>query len=501
LNHAVRYRAAIRPYFSEPASQPVRRIAYLIVTIACVAAWIAHAASGPPVFPVDDAYITAQNARVFAGATDVSYGVSSFVGATSPLHLLLVGLASFVMAGSWALHTVMWLAITAYALGLARLAFVHKASLAVAIAFVVAGCFAAEAPHQLLNGLETGLALAALTWVLALAAERHRATAILCGLLPFIRPELVAVSGLVMGVLAYEHWRARERPLQRITRDFVVAAAVALPLLVLLWVTTGAPVPTSVGAKRYWFAEGCLDSSLKWQWVRANAWDFLGMCGVLSTGIFLLTLTKLGRVGLLFIVILLVAYYREFPGALAHFDHRYLYVVLPFLLFGVISAIDFERVLVRRIAVGIVVLSAVMSLASIPMMLRRRAHYTAFTQEELATVSSWAHDFIPPGSRILIHDAGFIAYATDFPLVDVVGLKRPKSAAIHKELTWPTCGRDRGEAIHRIAMDGHAEYLVVLREWDGLFHITRALRRHGWGVEKLRSAIDRGYEVYKLTAP
>jgi hypothetical protein len=502
---AARPRPTLRTHLLEPAAAQHRLALYGLIVASGVVLWTVHAMSGPPVFPVDDAYITLHNARVLAGATDVNYaGVSAFVGATSVVHLLLVAALATVMPAAWALHAVMWLAVIGYALGLARLAFAFKASLLQALAFVVAGSLVAELPHQLLNGLETGLALAAMIWTLDCAAREHRVTAsVLCGTLPFIRPELAAVGALVLATQAIMRWQNRNstRWWLGVLRDCATAVAAALPWLLVLWAATGSPLPSSVSAKRYWFAEGCLDPTIKWHWVTDNTWNFIGMTGVLAASAILLTLTRLGRAGLIFIAALLVAYYREFPGALAHFDHRYLYVVLPFLLFAPASCFAASRSLIRHGATAIVAISAALGLVTIPAMWRRHTYYMEFTRDELSTVARWANDFIPAGSTVLVHDAGYIAAATNHTLIDVVGLKRPRSIDEHRRLTWPSCGRRRGEAIERIARETRPQFVIVLRDWNRLFRITPALRERGWNLQKVRSGGDAGYEVFKVSPP
>src|SRR3982074_3352560 len=52
---------------------------------------------GAPVFPVDDAYITAHNAQVLHWGQDPNFADSpALAGATSPFHLALVALLMFV---------------------------------------------------------------------------------------------------------------------------------------------------------------------------------------------------------------------------------------------------------------------------------------------------------------------------------------------------------------------------------------------------------------------
>jgi hypothetical protein len=66
-----------------------QQVAYVVATlfVCSLAAW--HATmSHPPVFPVDDAYITLHNAEVLYDAVDPNYtGTPALVGSTSPIHV------------------------------------------------------------------------------------------------------------------------------------------------------------------------------------------------------------------------------------------------------------------------------------------------------------------------------------------------------------------------------------------------------------------------------
>jgi hypothetical protein len=61
-----------------------------------------------------------------------------------------------------------------------------------------------------------------------------------------------------------------------------------------------------------------------------------------------------------------------------------------------------------------------------------------------------------PGQPIIMaHDAGYPSYAGRFHLVDLVGLKTPEAVEIHKQMTFPSVGRLRGDAVAAIAEKFH----------------------------------------------
>ena len=147
------------------------------------------------------------------GADPIQGGgvASALNGATSIVHLALIALLLLALPPPFALYGAMWLGVLAYALGLVRLCQVGRVPPLAAPLVVLAGLLIGQGPYQLTNGLETGLAMAAVVWALALALEdtarRSRLLAGLCGTLPFVRPELGLLGLLLLVVSALRHRR------------------------------------------------------------------------------------------------------------------------------------------------------------------------------------------------------------------------------------------------------------------------------------------------------
>jgi hypothetical protein len=80
----------------------------------------------------------------------------------------------------------------------------------------------------------------------------------------------------------------------------------------------------------------------------------------------------------------------------------------------------------------------------------------------------------------------------------MVGLKTPRVVQIHEDVTLPSAGARRPEAINLVALQERPDYLIVLDGWDGVFRITDSLRGHGWAVDPLRPG---AYAVYALAPP
>ncbi len=462
-----------------------------------------------PVFPLDDAYITIHNAQVLHWGHDPNFvGTPALVGATSPIHLAIVSVLMFCLSPPWALETAALLGVLALALGISRLARSQGVPPGPALLLNIAALLAAHIPHQLMNGLETGWAMAGITWTFALVSEMKPSSSVaagaLCGTLPFLRPELAALSLMLLPLPALIHgrsagnWRTASVLLGRCLAAALLAA---LPWLVWQLLSTGHVAPATIAAKRYWFAEADLPPEVKWHFTVGNLIAFVMGCGPLALGALFLPFTGIGRIGMAFTGIMLAAYYCQFPGALGHNQARYLTILAPILVFGAASAF---RLLRRwpapsRWASLYILVAAAQAVLLAPATWREHTGLQNVTKVELAGVARWCSDNLPPNSRLLIHDAGYISYGTHFQMTDVVGLKTPANVTLHRDWTYPTGGKARRMAVAAAARHAGSEYLVVLDLWDGIYSITDGLRRCGWTVDALRT--KGAYRVYRIAAP
>lgn len=225
--------------FADPADRAsVRHGIYAVAVVLLAIGW-----SGD--FPLDDAYITMHNARALLRGWDGTYGVSPLVGATSLVHLALMAALGLIMPLPYAAMTICLAAALAYAVGLDRL--VRRAGTGgwQALVLTLAGLLAGTLPTLMANGLETGLACAAVTWLLLL----DRRLPLLAGIAPFIRPELAILAGLAM--VRTLHGASHARRL----RAMAWALAGALPFAAWSWLETGHVVPATMAAKLAFFRE------------------------------------------------------------------------------------------------------------------------------------------------------------------------------------------------------------------------------------------------------
>jgi len=457
---------------------------------------------GHPLLPIDDAYITVHDAQVLMlhGGHDPNYlGVSPLDGETSLVHLALVAL--FIpLGGEWASYVVSWLAILAYVLGVIRLTRVLKLGF-IGMALMVGIAITTGAMgYQLLNGLETGLAMATGVWLLALALEREHLIwfGLLCGTAPFVRPELGLLSVLLIGVVGWQLVRARDyRDLALVLIAAVVAAA---PWLLWSGLATGHLLPTTISAKAAWFAEQGLPTSIKRHVFWLAFWNFGRQVGPLLLVAPFLLAFLVGRVALFFGLAFYGVYFYRYSEELSFYFYRYQYVLIPVLLVGLAWLVARSSRLWR--GAGLLLASASLVFALVTF----SGHWAAwtgsrkFTATQLRPVAEWADAHIPKTAVVMIHDAGYISFGSDLHLVDLVGLKTPVAVELNKrdiaaETDWP----GRANALGSFARLEHPQYLIVLKGWDYDFGITQALRLKGWRLTALRVVSGPvGYNVYAM---
>jgi hypothetical protein len=460
------------------------------------------------IFPIDDAYILTHNLKVLhEGGKDVNFvGSPVLSGVTSLPHFSLIALVSLFTNPLIAQYIVAWFAALLYAFGLIKLAFLNGLSNIQTMTFVLLGLVLGEVPHQLLNGLETGIALAAIAWILVLLIDKPkgRSLPLLCGCLPFIRPELAALSLLVLLNIGWIFWQEKKNKvdfLANFSRSLVFMLIGASSWLLWYFYSIGSPYPNTIMAKKIFFAENNFPWLLKIRLIIMACFIFAVSLGPIIAIILVWLKSSIGKISLAFTIIFLLAYF-QFPGALWHNDYRYLYVLVPLFLSGIPFCLRNESKLLRVAGSCILVISLGYSLFFFPARLKLHLDRCNITTTELDGAARWCQINLPHQAKLLVHDIGYLSFSTDFKLVDAVGLKTPEAIKFHRRYTYPTGGRERSTAISDIASLLQPGYLVVLNGWDKLFHITTGLQQHGWQLKPLRENLanhNNFYLVYKLS--
>lgn len=110
--------------------------------------------------------------------------------------------------------------------------------------------------------------------------------------------------------------------------------------------------------------------------------------------------------------------------------------------------------------------------------------------------SAWCRQNLPKGSKLLVHDAGYIAFSTNFQLVDMVGLKTPSAIPLNRDITYPGAGQDRSKAVSRLAEKSDCDYLILVNDWPPIETLVSDLSRMGWEVKLLHQ--NELHSVYRI---
>lgn len=466
---------------------------------------------GGPTFPLDDAYIVQHAVEgVKAGTESRFVGASPMDGATSPLHVLVITLASFLMPVVWAQALVALSAAALYLAGAYVLARRAGLSLAWSAAMTVLALTSGLTLTHLLNGLETALAMAGLIWSFSLfwTPRPHQPRAwMLLGLLPFIRPEL-GLWSLLLGVRALLAAPAPDETgaRVRVIREAAIwGAAAVVPMMLAVLALGGALLPNTIGAKEAFFAEGCLPVLDRVLLVRQILVGGAPYVAIALAAPLLVIASRFRWFALAFIAVFLAVYTLKLPGAFHHNEFRYLHLLIPFALLGVVELLrprlPTDGQTQDRVGPVVALVLLAVAAAGLPGSWARYENGIAKTRGELQDVAVWAAENLPSDAVVMVHDAGVISRFGDQKLIDLVGLKSRSSAATHQATTFATCSRDP-QAMDQIARNSGATHFIVLADWDRIFEMTQGLRTTGWSLTRLDTARGASaYEVYALAPP
>lgn len=482
-------------------------VAYAVGTTAVVLGWVlAHVLRWVPQFPLDDPYITLHSAQVLHWGFDPNYpGVSALFGATSAPFLGLVYLLLFALPPLFASETACWLGVLAYTLGLVYLTRTLRLGRYESVAVVILGLGSSVVPVHLLNGLETSWALAGVVWTLALGSgegRRPRLAALAGGMTAAIRPDLAPFTLLVLGAMAYEGWRRGEWAARGAALELAkwigLAALPLVPFALWYLVQTGLPYPLTGVAKQYYFASGLLPWSLKLRPLREPLALYALSCGPLLLGLVGAWRSAMAKAVVGFAVMMAAIAYLRLPESLIWNMFRYPVVLVPMMVWGVAEWASRKREGdAGRLLITVCIVWC--GLTIVPCGIRNYLETCRICNSGEHELVRWCQQNLPPDARLLVQDAGYVAYGSHFRVVDYVGLKTPGAIALNKELTWPSAGARRAEVVAALSRREDARYLVVHEQSAPTSDLPRALSAMGWQVE----ALKRGgfYHVYRLEAP
>lgn len=480
---------------------------YAIGSLAVLAAFcVVHVLRPVPAFPYDDPYIDLHSAQVLHAGFDSSYpGVPALFGVTSAPFAGLIYLLLFALSPLQALGTACWMGILFYVLGLVRLARVLELRSPEQWLLIFIGIASAPIPIHLLNGLETSCALASITWTLCLAAGSPRgwlAGAFLAGVSACLRPDLLPFAFLLVSWLAWQTLRLPAKLKNGLMPVFALPFAMAVPIfLCSCWYfhLTGSLVPLTGVAKRYFFAEDHWPMIRRLHVEASQIILFIAAVGPLALTFLRFGKSSLGRVLLAVWILFAAALFAQFPGEFAVNEFRYPAVLIPTLLWGLGSMVKNTQPRQRRQAERLMRICAAYAALMLPVCFHFYSEERTFFDQGPREVATWCEQHLAPGTSILVHDAGYLAYSTDFRTIDFVGLKTPSAIAVNRQYTWISAGRDRALTLSNIASESGSRYLILNSHWWPVVSLPRGLRSLGWKLDLLDAS--GAFRIYRITAP
>lgn len=281
--------------------------------------------------------------------------------------------------------------------------------------------------------------------------------ALLCGLATLTRPE----GYLLSAVLAVDLY-LRYRPSARIVAlALALYLALALPYPLFSLLTTGHPLPTTFYAKASGLGPNTLPGALSYilaliyYVIRSNVALLLAPLGAAV----LWRLRGEARAVVAWPVLLVIEQALLSP-VLYHFG-RYVMPLEPFFcLWAIVGIQRLTRPSSRADAwratlpsLALLVLAAL----SVPGWALAYALSVQNINGLQVTLGRWVRHHVPSGVPVATHDVGAIAYLSNHPVVDIVGLVTPRFIALAHEQPASRAARDIYAAIKRQG----ARYLII----------------------------------------
>ncbi|WP_149866538.1 hypothetical protein [Tropicimonas marinistellae] len=455
-------------------------------------------ALGGPKFRLDDAYIVLNNAQALR-APDTSFPETPALhGSTSLLHTLAAALVAPVFGMELGLMVLAWGAIGLNGLGILQLTRQAELPRYIGVAVVACALTTGDLVQVYLNGLETGLAMAVLTWLIVLHRGGGRALPFLAAAAPFVRPELALLSALVLAGWCLRGERHAEAP--PLLRAGLAFSSVFIGLLLLQYWASGSLLPTTGDAKKYFFITketGFFESSA----IGATQ-VFLFFLLMLPQSLFLLGLVRRrSRLYVLFAAVFL-GYYMVFQPLTLHQNfYRYMYLLLPLCFLGAIELASSKNKGIRAFSTMMILVVLVLNVKGAAVSVPAGMETVRAKYETLSDAADWIDRVLEPSETVLIHDVGYVSFATDQRFFDIVGLKTPAAIEINRQFSYHGGEEGRGRALAEMAELSGARTILVSEGWNRGFRLVDHLAAEGWTPTPHPAGNPAGLEAYILAPP
>jgi hypothetical protein len=447
--------------------------------------------------PLDDSYIYLTYAKQFGRAHPFTYfsGGGYSAGSTSALWPMV--LAPFWTLGARG-HAFVWVSYLAggamfVLAGLGVLRFVRRVAgcapvgAACAAMALSIGAFAFGA----LSGMEVGLASALLVAMLVLLVDQHasdppsRMLALVLAATSLSRPEATVIVVAIAGIGAIATWRA--------TRWSLEAVRWLVPLLApLAWICANRALaghwfPNTGVVKSHFYLPGfdwtywrqtvvaqsgamlralfwSADSPLVWPRLFAVALVIGALRAIVWARRAHKPLVAAVAIGAPFALLFAVVATSGVGNAFEFQNYRYIATALPlfFVLVGFALAPPSRRgkpvwaAIVCAVGISFIVAGRHTLVANMQLF----AQGAMDTNTQVVAIGRYIHDKLPPGSRVMLHDAGAIAYYGDGPVFDMLGLVTNDQAGVANNGPG-----SRFEFLEHMPADQRPQYFAYYPGW------------------------------------
>ncbi|WP_460275945.1 hypothetical protein [Celeribacter sp. ULVN23_4] len=455
-------------------------------------------ALGAPMFRLDDAYIVLHNADALFNADKNFPGTPALYGSTSLLHTLAAAVAGQLFGPEAGLMVLSWFAIGLYVFGILEMARQAGLSLLFRTLVTATALTTGDLVQVFLNGLETVFAMAVISWTIVLHLRGSRWLPVLAALAPFVRPELFLLSAFIMGdlLLKYDLEEARFVKL----RPFATFSVIICILLLVQFVTSGGLLPATGEAKKIFFGVSDADAWEETSFGISNMLRFLSY--LMPQPLFVFGLFRRRYSAYLFFILALLLYYVVFqPNIIGQNFFRYMYVLLPFFTLGGIALIASRTAAIRMMTISLFIAALALNMSTAVQKLSKNMEIVRQKHETLVQEATWIKQNLSPSDTVLVHDVGYIAFATDQSFFDMVGLKSPPAVEINARFAYKQGAEGRGEALAEMARLVDAKAMLVSTGWNRNQSLTAPLAGQGWTLSPHPGGNPAGLEAYILTPP
>ena len=285
--------------------------------------------------------------------------------------------------------------------------------------------------HWSFSGMESVTAVGVSLWAIRAVFVRAPgwggllAGAVMLGVGPLLRPELLLLAGIGGPVLLWRYWRwsQGDRAVSRWSRLVLLALLMALPLLawcVYAQLTFGSPIPNTNMAKRGG-ALGVIATHLVSIYAAGFPVTLALFPLVAATAALQGKRVPPGVWVLAAWPLLCVGFYLA--------DHtlvqtRYCLLSMPALSIVTLWLIDIsDRPALLKISTAVMLVAALLTVALtvVPHVQNKKQGVVLFGQ-----IGAYVRDHVPPDAPVAVYAIGEIAFKSRHPLVDIGGITRPE---------------------------------------------------------------------------